>query len=370
MTDLFIFTGELSGDRLASSIVKKLHQKDPSLSIMSVAGPLLREEKVDVLMPMENFTVMGVTDVLKVLPKIIFNLLKIEKWILKNNPKAVLTIDYAHFCLILMKRLRKKGYKGKIIHTICPSVWAHSKGRIPILEECLDRLFSILPFEKEIFNPEKLTVSYIGHPLVEKINQQKRSLENLIGIFPGSRKSEVIQNLPKMLKACSIFLKKYPGYEFILSIASEKLTPLITKILKKYPDLPICLINRIDNDQTFHKLTSAICVSGTMAFELALHDVPTVVVYHLTYLNYLIARFVMKLRLPYYSLVNIITNKSVFPELMHKDFSPANVAFSLEKILFNNSQEIQQGCDEMKDLLKTPIPPTEKVALELLEEIH
>ena len=125
----------------------------------------------EVLMPMENFQVMGITAVLKALPKLISNFRRIKRTIVQNNPEAVILIDYAEFNMILARSLRKAGYRGQLIHYVCPSVWAWRKKRAKSLEKTLDRLLCILPFEPQLFDEKRLSTSYVGHPLVQQIKK-------------------------------------------------------------------------------------------------------------------------------------------------------------------------------------------------------
>ncbi len=309
----FFFAGEPSGDLLGASLVTK--------DAVGVGGPAMQEKGLKPLFDFDAFQVMGFTSVLPALPRILFLGHQIKKWILKNNPRMVVLIDYAEFNLFMAKQLRKGGYKGKIVHYVCPSIWAWRKKRGKVLEENVDHLLSILPFEEKLF--QKLPVSYVGHPLAKAIETHTYTKSYPgIALFPGSRKQEIKQNLPLQLKAAQ---NMGPIY---ISLASEKLRPLIEKIAPKATVVPPCY--RYDLMKT---AKGAIATSGTVILELGLHATPTVVTYPLSAINYFLAKQIFKIRLPYYTLVNLIADKELYPEFIHRKVDPAEVQQALKKVM-------------------------------------
>ena len=184
MVDLFIIAGEASGDQLGEGLLQAL--KPYNLKVMGLGGPKMRAVGMETVFPMENLQVMGFVDVFFSLPHLIRCFNKTVDAILKAEPKVVVTIDYPGFNLRLARTLKKKGFKGKICHYVCPSVWAWGKKRIPLMAENLDLLLSILPFEKQLFEKTKLPVEYIGHPLVQKIAPQGTPEGHLIAFFPSN----------------------------------------------------------------------------------------------------------------------------------------------------------------------------------------
>lgn len=386
--DLFIFVGETSGDVHGAALLKKIKELRPNLKIAAVAGPHMRDEGIDHLfMPMENFQVMGYSAVFKRLPELIYLFKKTEQYILKEKPKVVLFIDFPGFNLRMAKALRKHGFKNKLIHYICPTVWAHGKKRVYTLSNTLDKLLSIFPFEDKYFAATTLKPTYVGHPLIEKALFQPTKPNNaflmkdfqnrlLIGLFPGSRLHEIKQNLPKILAACELFHRKNPHFLFVLSVAEEKLKPLIIKhILASNLQLnqTIALIDSKHNFDLMNHIHSAVATSGTITFELGAMKVPTVVVYHLSKINAFIARRIIKLRMPYYCIVNIICNKHIFPELYYLDFTPEKVSQALHEISQEGSyarENCLQGCDEMIKIMQSNELPSMQAAKEINSLIH
>lgn len=339
---IFLFAGEQSGDQLGSKLISSLRGKRPDLSFEGVGGPAMRQEGLSCLLKMEDFQVMGFSDVFKALFRLLRHLKTIRNHILKTNPAAVILIDYAEFNIRLAKTLRRKGYQGKIIHYVSPSVWAWRKGRAKTLAQNLDLLLSILPFEKKFYEKTGLNVVYIGHPLVRTIHNHHydpsfKLKENTIALFPGSRKSEIVLNLPLQLAAVK-------GQNYAISCARKELRPLIEKIS---PEAQIVPHNF--RYELMQQATAALATCGTVTLELAFHNTPTLVTYKLTFVNYLIAKL-FRINLPHYNLANIITNEALFPEFVHKSLNINDIRKSLNKLLAER-QKVSERCQKISEIL-------------------
>lgn len=374
---LFLFAGENSGDLHGEALIRAIHAHCPSISIFGVGGPRMRTAGLETVMEMECFQVMGFIDVLLALPRIIRQFYQLRQILLQRQPKMVIFIDYPGFSLAMEKSLSKKGFTGKICHYICPSVWAWGKNRIAKMEKILDHLFVIFPFEKQLFLEEapkkrNLQVHFVGHPLVKRMENPIASLPHalarelskdrpLISLFPGSRKKELDRNLSLQLQVAKQLLALCPQALLALSVAS----PLLEKhICSSISDLPITLIEEKHNYALMRQSTLAIAKSGTITLELALHLIPTVVIYGISAFDLIIARDILKIRLPYYCIVNILLQKQVFPELLGPNLT--------EKKLFNEasafllSEEMRESCREKCRFLRTMLAsrdPSEEIAL-------
>lgn len=359
--DLFIFAGEPSGDLHGEALVLELKKKYPHLKIVGVAGPRMRAAGVECVLPMENFQVMGFIDVFAALPRLIKQFYFVAKKVLTLNPTIALFIDYPGFNLRMEKHLKKKGFKGKLFHYICPSVWVYGKGRIRTMQESLDELLCILPFEKDCFSASALKVSYIGNPLVSRIDEyQYASLESLknkkvIALFPGSRTKEILRNFPIYLQLIKKWSSLYPELFYAVSISREEHKPLIEEMIEKEGLHNSGKITCIPPDRTYDFMkmaTLAIAKSGTVTLELALHQVPTVVTYAATKLDIFIAKDLLKISLPYYSLASLLCKEQVFPELIGPHFTLEN----LEKETLHLLQEpamlrCKALCSKLVDIL-------------------
>lgn len=339
--DLFIIAGEPSGDLHGQRLMKALLLSNPAVRISGVGGPRMRQEGLNCFIPMEEFQLMGVSEVLKNLPNILKSFTAVRNQILKSNPEAVIFIDYPGFNIRMAKSLRKKGYKGKLVHYICPTIWAWRKGRMKTLCSTLDLLLCIFPFEKKYFEHTSLKTIYAGNPSIEELKTAPCHPEwavqlgmnpqrPLLGIFPGSRKSVILLDLPKQLQAAKRLQDDDPSLAIGISIASSSLRPLVEKIIvnagfSNSLNKDIFLVPGEFTYDLMKTSRTAIATSGTVTLELALHEVPTVVVYDLTKLNGFLAKYIFRFNLPFYCIVNILCKNSVFPELLYKDFTVENV---------------------------------------------
>ncbi len=313
---LFFFAGEPSGDLLGAPLINS------SYSCVGVGGPAMQEAGLKPLFDFEAFQVMGFSSVIPALPRILILLHRIKRWIVRHNPQGVVLIDYAEFNLLLAKKLRQAGYRGKIIQYVCPSIWAWRRKRKRVLEEHVDHLLVLLPFEKRLF--ERLPVSYVGHPLREVLARHRYSKRfEGIALFPGSRMEEVRENLPIQLEAARRL--KEPLY---VSVAHPKLLPLIERLA---PDCT--LVPASERYDLMRSAKGALATCGSVILELGFHQTATVVTYKLSPLHYFLARRIFKIRLPYYSLVNLIADRELYPEFIHKRLDPAEIAEALERVM-------------------------------------
>jgi lipid-A-disaccharide synthase len=344
MIDLFLIAGEASGDQLGEGLLQAL--KPSSLKVMGIGGPKMRAVGMESVFPMENLQVMGFVDVLFALPHLISCFNKTVDAILKAQPKVVLTIDYPGFNLRLAKALRKKGFKGKICHYVCPSVWAWGKKRIGLMAENLDLLLSILPFEKQLFEKTKLRVEYIGHPLAEKILPQENPDTHLIAFFPGSRTKEIERNFPYFIRLATWLKRDFPDYRYAFSVSQEKYRPLLKKMA---PGLGLATPAEMKKLKPF----LAVAKSGTITLELALQEIPTIVTYAISPLDVFIAKYIFRISLPYYALPNLIAGKTIFPELIGPDLTDERLLKEVKNLMINQDvwDRTKAECKSLRALI-------------------
>jgi len=361
--DIFIFAGEASGDLHGEKLLQALYEKDPQLKVMGVGGPKMRAVGMECILPMEKFQVMGFVDVFLALPRLIRQFYEVRRSILEANPKMVVTIDYPGFNLRMAASLRKKGFKGKICHYICPSVWAWGKNRIDIMADNLDLLLTILPFEKQYFAHTPLNVQYVGHPLSQRISSPNtRQAGRLVAIFPGSRTKEIERNLPIHLKVAKTILNEYPDLTFGISVSDARFLPLIEKMVEQ-AGIKVELFSSERKETLMKTAFLAIAKSGTVTLELALYGVPTVVTYAISSFDVFLAKYIFRIHLPYYCLVNIIASREVFPELIGPALTETSLYLHIKKLI-GDPDACLEGCREVRRLLGNV--PTNDRATELL----
>ncbi len=347
VNNLFIIAGEASGDQLGEGLLQALYKQNPALKFLGIGGPKMRAAGMEIVFPMEELQVMGFIDVLFSLPHLVKLFYKTIDAILKAQPKVVVTIDYPGFNLRLARALRKKGFKGKICHYICPSVWAWGKKRIPLMAENLDLLLSVLPFEKALFAATKLHVEYIGHPLVQKIAPQENPDPQLIAFFPGSRTKEIERNFPFFLRLIQTLPK---DYRCVVSVAQEKYRPLLQKMA---PQISLLTPSELKKLKPF----LAVAKSGTMTLELALQEIPTVVTFAISPLDVFIAKYIFKISLPYYALPNLIAGliagKTIFPELIGPALTDESLSREVKNLMINQDawDRCRSECRVLRSML-------------------
>ncbi len=363
----FIFAGEASGDLHGSRLIQALKLFSTPHHFTGVGGPSMRAEGLECVLNMEDFQIMGFSDVLRSLPKLWRQFYTVCETILRVKPDVVILIDYPGFNLRLAHALRRKGFQEKIIQYICPTVWAHGKKRIQTMSRTLDLLLTIYPFEPAYFANTSLSTIYIGNPLVEYIQQYVYddnwsqqvgcSLSHpLVAIFPGSRLGEIKCNLPQQLLTSSLLKKDNPQIHFALSYAHENLLPTIQQIVQQSPlqlNRDIYLVPKTFTYELMRDCHTALATSGTVTLELALHARPSVVMYRLSNLNYLIAKYLLRLRLPHYCIVNILGGREIFPEIIGRERRIDQLSKLLKRLYYDERTRnaILEGCQYIRDLL-------------------
>lgn len=368
MTHIFMFAGELSGDMHGARLLRALKTKMNYRIATGVGGPSMRAQGLAGSLSMEDFDVMGFSDVLWELPRLRKQFNQLRDYILDTSPEVSIFVDSPSFSLRMASKLRQDGYKGKIVQYICPTVWAWGKHRIGQMADNLDLLLTIYPFEANLFSNTSLKVQYVGNPLQEVIREHRydsnwqklfgiKQTQDLIALFPGSRTAEIGRNLPKQLEAAKLLQKDNPGASFAISCAHEHNMELVQNILRKSQlkqNREVFFVPRIYSYDLMRTCRSAIAKSGTVTMELMLHKCPTVVVYELTILNRLIAKYILRLNLPHYCIVNILAGKRVYPELIEKGFNPENLYNHLKSLHIDGQSREQciSDCQKIHALLK------------------
>lgn len=367
-SDLFIFAGEASGDLHGSHLLQELYSLHPNLKVTGVGGPKMRSLPFECLMPTEEFQVMGFTDVLLSLPKLVRHFYTVRNFILEKQPKVVIFIDYPGFNLRMAKSLRKKGFKNKLVHYIAPTVWAWGKKRITHMANTLDLLLTIFPFENDSFNNTTLPVQYVGNPLMAELNKQRPQTnwkkqfampDHFFALFPGSREGEIKRNLPLQLRAAKQF--KMP---FAISCAHPSLISHISKIAEQFELEDFYLIPEQYTYDLMKDAAFAISKSGTATLELALHGCPTVVTYQLSKLNYFLAKYIFKINLPHYCIANILLKETLFPEMIGLHLDPALLVKHARE-LQNKKAYVQHSSNRLKSILTE-----ENASLNAAKAIH
>ena len=242
------------------------------------------------------------------------------------------------------------GYKGKIIHYISPTVWIWGKKRADVLAKTVDLLLTFFPFEKKHFSHTPLSVEYVGHPLVAKIDPSIEKRKKILAIFPGSRDKEIERNLKLQLNAAKKLLQLDPELKIKVSIAHSDHEQKIRSIAHGFP-VSFCPAEQ--KEELMKECRIALATSGTVTLELALYETPAIVQFAVHPIDLFIVQKILRISLPFYCIVNIIKNQRIFPELFGPNLTEDQLFFWTQKIWFNPQvqQEIKEGCKEVRRAL-------------------
>ncbi len=339
---LFFIAGEPSGDLHASNCIKELQRMDNTLQFGFTGGPLMEAVcKTKPVIHISEMAFMGFVDVLKNIRTIKANFKKVKDAILQFKPDALVLVDYPGFNLRMAKWAAEQNIK--VYYYISPTVWAWKENRVEIIKKHTKKLFVILPFEKAFYAKHHIDVDFVGHPLLDAIEQKKKDLisketffannklseKPIIAVLPGSRKQEIERMMQIMLNV----KEGFNGYQFVIG-ASSNLSKDYYKGLEQ-KDI------RVVFDQTYELMSYAIAgiiKSGTSTLESALYNLPQVVCYKAGGLSFAIAKQLVDIK--YISLVNLILDKPAVKELVQTDLTSENIKTELDLIL-NNKEHRQ-----------------------------
>ena len=354
----YIIAGEASGDLHGSNLIKELKVLDNAASIRCWGGDKMEAAGATLVKHYKDLAFMGFIEVIKNLRTIFKNLDYCKKDILAFNPAALILIDYPGFNLRIAEWAKQQGIK--VIYYISPQVWAWKESRVKGIKKSVDKMLVILPFEKEFYKKWKYEVEYVGHPLVqviEEFNEQHLSSAdvykaasfpnggiNLVALLPGSRKQEILKKLPIMLQVA----KDFPTYHFVVAKAPGLEENFYNELLAPHKNVS-SVVNKTYELLSLSK--AALVTSGTATLETALFNVPEVVCYKGSPVSFQIAKWLIKIK--YICLVNLIMDKEVVKELIQDDLTVSNIRRELHTILFdvNKQQQLKKDYADLKTLL-------------------
>lgn len=358
---ILITAAEASGDRLAAPIMEALRKKNPHLRFVGVGGPLMQAQGLHSLFPMEDLAVMGITDVLPALPRLLKRLSELKAYAQKNKPALLLTVDGSTFSAALRKRIHPLGIP--CIHYVVPKVWAWRQGRVHRLKKHLTHLLAELPLGIELFQSAGVPTTYIGHPSVQALlalKKPKPAAPPTLALLPGSRKGELTRHWPLMLATLQRLQNHTPHLHATVILPTAKHAALLQSIAP----LPQHHCTVVAGENRFAALatcTAALAKSGTVTLELAALQVPTVVLYRMGALTHALAKKLVKV--PYISLPNILLKKALFPEFIQSEATPENLEKALRPLLEKAPPKaMEKDFQALKNLLQTPEPPAQKAA--------
>jgi lipid-A-disaccharide synthase len=341
---ILISAGEASGEMYGAQLIEVLRRHGPSLQFFGAGGERMRAAGCDIIVDARDLAVVGITEILSHLPKILGLYRKLIRAADEKHPAMAVVIDSPAFNWRVARQMRRRGIP--VVYYVCPQFWAWRQGRVKLLRRYVDKALVIFPFEEKFYRDRGVDATFVGHPLADvpapAITREAYAVSNHIDaaklwitLMPGSRRKEVRMNLPTILDAAAHLGN---GYEFLLPVA-RTLDASFLKDLVKTPPGHTQQAASFPRDihlvpealpALFHS-RAAIIASGTATVEAALMGTPFVMVYRVSPLTYALGK--PRVKVPYFAMVNLIAEQEVVPELVQHKFTVENIVTELRKII-------------------------------------
>ena len=369
MKKIFIVTGEASGDKLASKVIYNLKKINPNIEYLSVGGENLKSLGIKSIYDLKEVTYIGFTNVL-------FNLFKINKKInqtvnsiLEFNPDILFTVDSPDFTLRVAERVKNKNINIKTVHYVAPQVWVWREGRVKKIKKFIDHILLLFNFEKLYFDKENVSCEFVGHPLLENRVEDKIDINQFVGknkalfsIFAGSRISEINVLMPIFLNFIKYMEKKYNDITYVFH-STKAHKDLIHSYIKNSNTLNCEVVS--DDKLKGHLLKKsifAIAKSGTVSLEICNAKIPSIIVYKMNLINFLIIKMLVKIK--YANIINIAAKEEIIPELLQSKCNSKNIFNEVSKFLDTPSlvEEQVRKTQTILNQFKTSKPPSEQTS--------
>jgi lipid-A-disaccharide synthase len=347
---VFVIAGEASGDLHGSNLIHALKPKLPQARFVGIGGLKMEEAGLELLFPSSDLAVVGVVEVIGHIRPILKAFGRTTAWLREKRPDLLILIDYPEFNLQVAGRAKKLGIP--IFYYISPQVWAWRQGRVKKLRHLVDRLAVILPFEEAFFRSHGMEVSFVGHPLLDVVKAEVSKTEfcrkaginpekPIVGLVPGSRKSEVSRLFPVMAGAAERIFQVRQDIQFVVPLAPsldpgilESFNHRITRLITTDPHRqsqtdksPNHQIIRVVKGQTYDAIAASdliLAASGTVTLEAAILGTPMVVTYKVSPFTCFLGKWLIKV--PFASLVNLVAGRRVVTEIIQQDVTPERLS--------------------------------------------
>ena len=362
---ILISAGEASGDLYAASLVETLRRRFPEAEFFGCAGPRMRRAGVRAVVEAESLSVVGLFEVVRHIPRIWDEYRKLIQAARRERPRLAILTDSPDFNLRVARRLKRMGVP--VVYLVAPQVWAWRRGRIPLMRRVIDHLLCIFPFEEEFFRRHGISATYIGHPLSRLIRPsltkadffRKHNLaadRPLVALLGGSRRGEAGRHLPILVEAAGAIERQQPA-QFVLATPASGFAHFRERI----SGASIQVIEGETWDVLAHA-DVALAASGTVTIEAALLGTPMVTFYKVSALSWRLGRRLV--RVPYYTMVNLVAGRAVVPELMQNEISGERLAAEALRLLNNpgDRDEMRRGLAGVAAALSSGEDPMERAA--------
>ena len=340
MKKIFILTGEPSGDKLASKVISKLQKKNSNIEYSCVGGAHLNSLGIKSIFELKEITYIGFTSVLLNIFKIKNKINKTVDEIIKFNPDILFSVDSPDFTLRVAEKVKKINNKIKTIHYVAPQVWVWREGRVKKFKKFLDHILLLFEFEKKYFDKENIPNTFVGHPLLEEETKNRTDLSNIISsdkkiisLFCGSRSSEVNLLLPILIDFINLMNSKFNNFTFVFHATDENKSLIGDKIKNLNLENIEVISDENIKKQILNNSIFAVSKSGTISLEICNAKIPSIIIYKMNFLNFLILKILVKIK--FANIINIINNKEIIPELIQNECNAKEIYNSVVYFLKN-----------------------------------
>ncbi|MBD3415448.1 MAG: lipid-A-disaccharide synthase [Candidatus Aminicenantes bacterium] len=355
MDQILIIAGESSAEQYGADLVQEFKKLHPKARFYGIGGKQMKNQGVELLFTIKDLSFIGIFEVFFHIPRVLKMLRLIQAETKKRNPKCAVLIDSPDFNLRIAKKLQKM--RVPVLYYISPTVWAWRRKRLKTIKKHVNKMMLIFPFEEKIYQKEQIPAVFVGHPLVQKtqVSLSKQQFfdkhnipfnKKLITLLPGSRSSEIKQHLPVLVNAAHKIAQKYRP-QFLLKL-SETIPE--SEVKRYFPDslssVKILKQNGLES-LAYSDLVLSAC--GTANLETALLGTPLISFYRISPLSYFFGKKIVKTK--HFSIVNIIADKEVIPELIQKDFNPESLLRQTSRIL-DSAETRNKMIAEFKKIIK------------------
>jgi len=357
MKKIFILTGEISGDKLASKVISKLKILNPNIEYLSVGGENLKSLGIKSIYDLKEITYLGFTKVLINIFKINNKINTTVESILEFKPDLLFTVDSPDFSLRVAERVKNKAPNIKTVHYVAPQVWVWRKGRVKKIKKFIDHILLLFSFEKDYFDKEQVSCQFVGHPLLENkkddkidINQFIDKNKLFISIYSGSRISEIKILMPILLNFIKLMLQKYNDFTFVFHSTKEYNELIQSYVINsKLINCEVICDDKI-KAHILKKSVFAVAKSGTVSLEICNAKIPSIILYKMNFINFLIIKMLINVK--YANIINIAAEKEIIPELLQSSCNPEKIYKVVNEYLQDPSK-IKEQVEKTQMILKT-----------------
>ena len=355
MKKIFILTGEASGDKLASKVISDLKKINQNIEYLSVGGEHLQSLGIKSIYNLKEITYLGFTNVILNIFKIRKKINETVKAIIDYKPDILFTVDSPDFTLRVAEKVKKLNSNIKTIHYVAPQVWVWREGRVKKIKNFIDHILLLFNFEKIYFEKESVSCEFVGHPLLDEeqtkidINQIIGKNKALISIFAGSRHSEIKVLMPILLDFINLMNKKYTDITYVFH-STKEFSSQIQSLIKKNNFLN-CQVISDDKIKSYilKKSIFAVAKSGTVSLEICNAKIPSIILYKMNFLNFLIVKNLIKVK--YANIINIAAKEEIIPELLQSKCNPKNIYNHVDSFL-DQPDKIKEQVSKVQIILK------------------